>query len=611
MKKEQTSRSFKGVQYLRLLKHNIAGSYYLWLGNRQKDHQKKYEIYKSGLTKNPHHLKLNYKMATYASNQKKWRQSAKYWKEVYRYYKYMKPEQFVEYAIVLEHRKNRTKAFSVLKKGLVLHTRSDVLADYIIKHYVGKRSKKAKLTLSIFKNLIQYVEQNPSIFAFEHLLTEAIQQKWAEEAKYLLKQAIVFAPEKTGYFEELAFEILILSQSWDEVKQYLSYLIQKGTDKQFDYQIMLQMIYQYTGSKGEARLAFSRFLEDEAERIVADETQYRKIILFDNGDSRIEYYKQLKRVNKVMLTFDSLNMVWDGPSFAFRLLIKQDIDIIAVRKREHRGYQQDLERDTYLNIIQPLLTHYDDVMCYGFSLGAYQALYHASHLNCRILAISPRLSIHPKYGKPKVAMKHHLNHELSFTKNDEIEPVIFYDPKNAIDRKFMEKGILPYFPNAKIIKMPYAGHMIAPYLRDAGQLKSVVQTFIDGETPTFNLKGTDKPARHYYHLSRECLKKNHLRWALDIVNRYLSFNEQALDGIKLKCTILIRQGKSEEVTSYLQSCIEREPENMTVYQLLAEHYIATNQRVEASHLIEEISDIFNKEKVVLKLQKKLKETYDE
>lgn len=609
MKQTKSKATSKIIQYLRLTKHNVAGSYYLWTGNLQDDEKKRYRVYEKGLQKNPHHFKLNYKMATYMSVKEDWKRSEKYWKEVYRYFKYMKPAQFVEYADVLKKRKKRDKAFQVLRKGFTLHPKSDVIASQIVNEYVGK--KKVNIPDDMLGRLIQYVVQNPSIPAYEILLKETIKRQKDEKTKYLLRNAIAFVPEKTEYLEEFTLNHLILKQEWDKVKQLLTHLIQKDTDKQLDYKAYLQMVYHYTGKKGDARLAFSRFLEDEADEIVADDKKYRKIILFDNGHSRIEYYKQLKKINKVMLTFDSLNMVWDGPSFAFRLLIKQDIDIIAVRKRAHRGYQQDLKRDTYLNIVRPLLKHYDDVMCYGFSLGAYQALYHASHLNCRILAISPRLSIHPKYGKPKVAAKHPLKHELEFTKNEKIEPVIFYDPKNTIDRRFMDNGIRPYFPNAKIIKMPYAGHMIAPYLRDAGQLKTVVQAFIDGETPNFSLKGIDRPVRHYYHLSRECLKKNHFRWALSIVEKYLSFDEDKLDGIKLKRIILVKQGKLNEVTSYLQSCIERQPNNVTLYQLLAEHYIATQQPVEASQTIEQIKATFNDQKLVKKLEKKLNETYDE
>lgn len=609
MSKEKSSKPFKLVQYLRLIKHNVAGTYYLWLGNQQNDKKKKYDIYKKGLQKNPHHYKLNYKMATYLSDQKKWKQSVKYWKETYRYFKYMKPEQFVEYANVLVHAQSRTKAFPILKRGLTKYPKSDVIAEKIVMDYIGK--KKIHPTPAMMEQLIRYVNQNPSIQAFEILLKEAIKRKSDEDSKYLLQQAVSFKPEEAERLEVLALETLILVKEWDKVKQILAHLIEKGTERQLDYKAYLQMVYYYTGTKGQAKLAFSRFLEDEEEMIELDEKKYRKMILFDNGHTRIEYYKQLKDVNKVMITFDSLNMVWDGPSFAFRLLIKQDIDIIAVRKKAHRGYQQDLKREDFLETVRPLLLHYDDVMCYGFSLGAYQALYHASHLNCRILAISPRLSIHPKYGKPKVAAKHHLKHEMSFTKNEQIEPVIFYDPKNALDRNFMENGVLPYFPNAKTIKMPYAGHMIAPYLRDAGQLKPIVQTFIDGGVPTFSLNGIERPVRHYYHLSRECFKKKHYQWASSIVEKYLSFDETKLDGIKLKKSILLKQDKHDEVTQYLKKCVDIQPEVIAVHKLLAEHYIETNQREQASYQIEKISEVFNEPKIVRKLEKQLNETYNE
>src|SRR5690625_2259146 len=99
----------------------------------------------------------------------------------------------------------------------------------------------------------------------------------------------------------------------------------------------LGMLHQIIGNHQEASGLFKRI-----EAIQDKNTQkHQKIILFDNGESRIEFYKKNHVAEKVIITFDSINMEWDGQPFGFSLLKKQNIDIIAVRKRKKQTYQQD------------------------------------------------------------------------------------------------------------------------------------------------------------------------------------------------------------------------------------------------------------------------------
>src|SRR5699024_955617 len=208
-----------------------------------------------------------------------------------------------------------------------------------------------------------------------------------------------------------------------------------------------------------------------------------------------------KKTNRVIVTFDAINMVWEGPSFGFRLLSKEDLDIIAIRKRTEQTYQQDLSQEDFVRVVKPLLNGYKDKMSYGFSLGAYQTLYYSSLLNCRILAMAPRLSIHPTYGRRKIIPKFKMLQNEEMPKNNTIKPIIVYDPKNALDNKYIMEGILPYFPNTQLIELPYAGHSIAPYLKDTGQLKDFVYKFINGETPVFERRNKHKSPQYYINLA--------------------------------------------------------------------------------------------------------------
>lgn len=81
---------------------------------------------------------------------------------------------------------------------------------------------------------------------------------------------------------------------------------------------------------------------------------------------------------------------------------------------------------------------YRDKIAYGFSLGAYGALYYTSPVNCRILALSPRLSIHPQsqYGKVQDAKAELEEAMLKCGKTKRSKEINeFY-----FDRKYIEGG---------------------------------------------------------------------------------------------------------------------------------------------------------------------------
>src|SRR5699024_8430706 len=168
----------------------------------------------------------------------------------------------------------------------------------------------------------------------------------------------------------------------------------------------------------------------------------------------------------------------------------------------------------FMRVVRPIVEGYKDKMSYGFSLGAYNTLYFASRLNCRILALAPRLSIHPTFGKTKVIPKHTFNQELQFKLNKDIAPIIVYDSKNPLDNRFINEGVIPYFTNAQLIKLNYSGHGVAPYLRDMEQLKSFLYAFLKHETPIFNKKLKNQPIYYYLNVAQECFKHKKYRWCL-------------------------------------------------------------------------------------------------
>lgn len=356
--------------------------------------------------------------------------------------------------------------------------------------------------------------------------------------------------------------------------------------------IYLSMLHQLEGNQLKASEIFDYVTTHFSQELANDSDGYRKLIIFDNGESRIEFYKKLQKTNRVIVTFDSIYMEWDGPSFAFKLLSRQDnLDIIAIRKREKQTYQQDLTRENFMNVLEKLVNCYEEKMSYGFSLGAYNSLYFASLLNCRILAISPRLSIHPIYGRTKIIPKYDFKQNISLPNNESISPIIVFDPKNKLDNRYVHKEVIKAFPNSILIKVPYAGHGVAPHLSVTGQLKDFVVSFINNEIPKYNRKERVKSASYFKYLATACLKHNKLSWALNLINRSidLSLNK---DALKVKIDILNTMERYEESVQVLESFIEQYPNILTYRNLLFDTLVKVNKLSEAENVLNDSIEVF-------------------
>src|SRR5699024_1992289 len=114
--------------------------------------------------------------------------------------------------------------------------------------------------------------------------------------------------------------------------------------------------------------------------------------------------------------------------------------------RRKKTYQQDLTQEDFNHTLNKLVQGYEDKIAYGHSLGGYLSLYYASNLNCRILSLAPRLSIHPKFGRKSFVNEYPFNHNESNNYNDKISPIVVYDPKSPVDNKYVNEEVLKKFP---------------------------------------------------------------------------------------------------------------------------------------------------------------------
>lgn len=124
--------------------------------------------------------------------------------------------------------------------------------------------------------------------------------------------------------------------------------------------------------------------------------------------------------------------------------------------------------------------------------------------------------------------------KLHLQQNKTIKPIIVYDPKNKFDHRYVCEEVNKAFPNAILLKTPYSGHGVAPYLSETGQLKSVVTSFLNNEVPIIAYKQRVRCFRYYRNLAKVCLDRNKLSWAYHLINERLELNPDDKLAIKGK-----------------------------------------------------------------------------
>src|SRR5699024_6707190 len=143
------------------------------------------------------------------------------------------------------------------------------------------------------------------------------------------------------------------------------------------------------------------------------------------------------------------------PPFGFPFLEKKKTDVIAIRKRKKKTFQQDLSLESFVRVVKPVLHNYTHNIFYGHSLGAYLALYYCALCKySEMLVTATRLSIHPVNRKAKLANKG-FKHNIQMNYNENLRPSIVYHPKNNRDQNYVEKDIITSYPNAHLIQIPY------------------------------------------------------------------------------------------------------------------------------------------------------------
>jgi hypothetical protein len=286
----------------------------------------------------------------------------------------------------------------------------------------------------------------------------------------------------------------------------------------------------------------------------------RPAILLDDGQVRIDHHRQSEDCGTLVITFDPLLYLADKPPFGHDFLRKRRVDVIAVRKYAETFYQT-LGREEFESVLAPLLASYGRIVAYGSSLGAYAALYFCRDIACELIASSPRVSAHPRYGVKLWQDRVHFAHEFfDPQRRPRCRAHILYDPMDPIDRRFIEGEVLPQFPLAEVRRLPYSGHPSNHFLSEIGFIAPFVRSVIDG-TPPPPLQRERKSSSPAYlvTLAEACLAHGKPVWADVLVDRALALNGRHSAAYRARGCIALRRRDWEAAIRALEAALQIAP----------------------------------------------------
>jgi hypothetical protein len=277
--------------------------------------------------------------------------------------------------------------------------------------------------------------------------------------------------------------------------------------------------------------------------------------LLDDEQIRIDHLQRGGEGGTLVVTFDPLQYLVGRPPFGHEFIGKQGLDAVAVRKKAENFYQP-LSRRAFEAAVAPVAARYARVVAYGSSLGAYAALYFARDLPWTVIASSPRVSVHPVYGNEWWQQHCGFEHErFSPTTAARCAAVIFFDPRDPIDRHYLEGEVLPQFPRAEVVRVPFAGHPCNQFLGEIGFIAPYVRAVLAGtERPMLRRRENRRRSATYHQvLALMCVQRGHVEWADSLVQRALALNDRRMLAHRTLGQVRLAQERWDEACVALEA----------------------------------------------------------
>lgn len=296
---------------------------------------------------------------------------------------------------------------------------------------------------------------------------------------------------------------------------------------------------------------------------------WRQHVLHDDAQIRIDLFARSPRARVLAITFDPLLYLADKPHFGENFLRRLGVDIVAVRKKDENFYQP-LSREAFVAAVQPVLGRYRRIVAYGSSLGAYAALYYCRDIDCEVLASSPRVSVHPRFGAKVWQRRVEFRHQpFDATVQPRCRAIVIFDPKEPLDRRYIDGEVLPQFAQALVMRVPYSGHPSNHFLAEIGFIAPFVRAVIAGAAhPPLDRGQRVRSATYFQVLAALCAQRRKPRWADALIARSLALNAKNMLAHRTQAQIRMLQRRWPEAVAALETALTFSPEDPLTHSML-------------------------------------------
>lgn len=203
-----------------------------------------------------------------------------------------------------------------------------------------------------------------------------------------------------------------------------------------------------------------------------------KQILANHADYRITLLKAGDRpAERVIVSFGGQPSDLSDEGFGTTFALDNGCDNIFVAQRHGTQYQ-GLSAETFRDTVLPVVAGRDCVT-YGASLGGYCALYYGGAIDARILAAAPMLPAWRPLKLRRYADLPMTHGELSDMPRASRPPVVIFDPERGPDQFLVDHMVLPAYPKARLVRIPFAGHTVLMTLSELRCLKPLIKGIVE------------------------------------------------------------------------------------------------------------------------------------
>jgi hypothetical protein len=192
-----------------------------------------------------------------------------------------------------------------------------------------------------------------------------------------------------------------------------------------------------------------------------------------------------------------------------------------------------------------------------------------------VVASSPRNSTHPVYGAKAWQKTSPFQHEpFSTATVPRCHAIILFDPRDTIDRRYLEGEVLPQFAGADVRRVPFSGHPSNQVLSEVGFIAPFVRAVLAGQPrsawPVLDRRAQrTKSAAYFQVLALLAVQRRHVAWADALVARSLVLKPRSMLALRTQGMVRLAQKRWAEAESVLESALALDPKDPLTISLLA------------------------------------------